>query len=62
MREGEGCHVSSSQWTFKQSTSQKLVKSGRKVKDWSKKRSFLQILIFLDVSAKLDCRIENGLF
>ena len=41
----------------------KLVKSGQTIKYWSKERGlFAKILIFLDVSAKLDYRIENGLF
>jgi len=44
LREGEGCHVSSSQWTLKWS---KLVKSGQKVKEWSKERGlFANIDIF----------------
>jgi len=34
----------------------------KKSKTGQRRRVYWQILIFLDVSAKLDCRIENGLF
>jgi len=36
--ERSSCHISSYQWTLKWS---KLVKSGEKVKDWSKERSLI---------------------
>jgi len=50
--------IAQSNWSkfVKQSTLVKKSKTGQR------REVYLQILIFLDVSAKLDYRIENGLF
>jgi len=39
-----------------------MVKQSNLVKDWSNERGLTAKMIFLDVSAKLDYEIENGLF
>jgi len=69
MREREGFHVSSSHctvklvnksnWSMEQQSWSNVVKQS---KTGQRKGVYFQILIFLDVSAKLDYRIENGLF